>query len=55
MSTIEELGSFLAREQAASTQAAGARAGVPVAPKVTGPDIVVPLAAVNGGTSADPA
>jgi regulator of protease activity HflC (stomatin/prohibitin superfamily) len=55
MSTIEELGSFLAREKAASTQAAGTRASVTAAAKVIVPDSVVPLAAANGGTSADPA
>jgi regulator of protease activity HflC (stomatin/prohibitin superfamily) len=55
MSTIEELGSFLAREKAASTQPAAARAAVTVTPKVIGADSMVPLAAANGGTTADPA
>ena len=53
MSTIGELGSFLAREKAASTEHASARAAVTAVPKTTGPDGVVPLAAANGGTSAD--
>jgi len=51
MSTIEELGSFLAREKAASIRPAGAPVAVTVAPKITGPDSVAPLAAANGGTS----
>jgi regulator of protease activity HflC (stomatin/prohibitin superfamily) len=55
MSTIGELGSFLAREKAASTQPAGTRASVTAAAKVIVPDSVVPLAAANGGTSAGPA
>jgi len=58
MSTIEELGSFLAREKAASTQPAGiqpasARAPVAVAPHVIGTGSAVPIAAANGGTNAD--
>jgi regulator of protease activity HflC (stomatin/prohibitin superfamily) len=58
MSTIEELGSFLAREKAASTQPAGvqvasARAPVAVAPHVVGLDGASPIAAANGGTNAD--
>jgi regulator of protease activity HflC (stomatin/prohibitin superfamily) len=55
MSTIGELGSFLAREQAASTQSAAARAAVTVTPTPISPDRPVPLAAANGGTSPDPA
>jgi len=54
MSTIEELGSFLAREKAASTRPASARPAA-TAPKVIGPDGMVPLAAANGDISADPA
>jgi hypothetical protein len=53
MSTIEELGSFLTREKAASAQAAAARVAVTVAPKAVSPDSVVTLAAANGGTSPD--
>jgi regulator of protease activity HflC (stomatin/prohibitin superfamily) len=53
MSTIEELGSFLARETAASTQRASAPASVMLAPAAAGPDGHVPVAAANGGTSAD--
>jgi regulator of protease activity HflC (stomatin/prohibitin superfamily) len=53
MSTIEELGSFLAREKAASTQPASARASVPLAPAASGPDGQVPVAAANGGLNAD--
>jgi regulator of protease activity HflC (stomatin/prohibitin superfamily) len=58
MSTIGELCSFLTREKAASTkpasiQAVSARAPVAVAPRAVGPDGVVPIAAANGGTSAD--
>jgi hypothetical protein len=53
MSTIEELGSFLAREKAASTRPASMAAALTVAPRTIGPDSAVPLAPVNGGTSAD--
>jgi regulator of protease activity HflC (stomatin/prohibitin superfamily) len=53
MSTIEELGSFLAREKAASAQAAAAHAAVTVAPAGVGAVGVVPLAAANGGARAD--
>jgi len=49
MSTIEELGSFLAREGAASAQPARPRV-VALAP---GPDGRVPAAAANGDSSAD--
>jgi regulator of protease activity HflC (stomatin/prohibitin superfamily) len=58
MSTIEEIGSFLAREKAASTKPAStkpvsARASAAVASRAADPDIVVPIAAANGGASAD--
>ncbi len=55
MSTIEELGSFLAREKAASSKAASAPAAVTLVPVAAGgPEGVVPIAAVNGdGTKAD--
>jgi len=52
MSTIEELGSFLAREKAASARHATAPAAVTLVPvAASAPDGVVP--AVNGGTKAD--
>jgi len=50
MSTIEELGSFLAREQAASTRPARSHAAVTLAPPASGPAGPVPVAA-NGGTN----
>ncbi len=54
MSTIEELGSFLARETAASTRPASASAAVTLVPVATGgADGAVPPTAVNGGTKAD--
>jgi len=53
MSTIEELGSFLAREQAASTQPAGAAAPVALTPSAVRPDGAVTGAAASGGTQAD--
>jgi hypothetical protein len=52
MSTIEELGSFLVREQAASTRPASTHAAVTLAPPASGPAGPVPVAA-NGGTNAD--
>jgi regulator of protease activity HflC (stomatin/prohibitin superfamily) len=53
MSTIGELGSFLAREQAASTRPAGAAASVTLTPSAVSPDGAVPIPAANGGTKAD--
>jgi regulator of protease activity HflC (stomatin/prohibitin superfamily) len=53
MSTIEELGSFLAREKAASTQPAGVPASVTPSPATPGPDGHAPVAAANGSISAD--
>jgi regulator of protease activity HflC (stomatin/prohibitin superfamily) len=50
MSTIEELGSFLAREKAAATGRAAARPSVPAVPVAVS---VVPPATANGGTSPD--
>jgi len=53
MSTIEELGSFLAREKAASTQPASSGGAGTFATALAGPDSRVPAAAGNGGTSSD--
>jgi hypothetical protein len=54
MSTIEELGSFLAREKAASTPPASPPAAVTLVPVAAGgPDGAVPIAAVNGSAMAD--
>ncbi len=56
MSTIEELGSFLARETAASTRHASASAAltlVPVAAGAGGPDSAAPIVPLNGGINAD--
>ena len=52
MSTIEELGAFLAREKTASIQASRALPAAAPAPKVGGQASAVPLAAANG-TSAE--
>ena len=53
MSTIEEIGSFLAREQAASTRPASASAAVTLVPLVSGdPDGEVPAAAPASGIKA---
>ena len=51
MSTIEELGAFLAREQAASTQPASSGGAARLAPAPAGPGSRVPASAVNGGAS----
>ena len=53
MSTIEELGSFLAREKAAAALPVGLAVPVARTPGAVGPDSVVPLAVANGGTGAD--
>jgi regulator of protease activity HflC (stomatin/prohibitin superfamily) len=52
MSTIEELGSFLAREQAASARSASKPAALTLAPPAVGQDVPVPVAAEGASVSA---